>query len=163
MVVRLRFFMLVIILLGITSMLYFIWPIMLWALVAIIPFLLVGLYDALQSKLNILRNYPVWGHFRYLLLSIRPHIQQYFIQSDQNGRPFNKEMRDLVYSRAQGTEDNVPFGTQLDVNTPGHTWINHSLTPVKPCLVGTRVKVGGPQCTQPYSASRFNISAMSFG
>lgn len=126
-------------------------------------FIALGCYDILQRRRNILRNYPVWGHLRYLLLKIRPQIQQYFINTDQSGRPFNKEMIDLVRKRSTNTEDNLPFGTQLDVQDVGYEWINHSIMPTRPELETIRVTVGGPRCSQPYNASRFNVSGMSFG
>jgi glutamate synthase domain-containing protein 2 len=163
MVIRQLFYWLnLLFLLGIGIIAYY-WHPILWALVAVIPLIILGLYDIFQKGKNILRNYPIWGHWRYLLLTIRPQIQQYFINTDQSGRPFNKEMRDLVYQRAAKTEDNMPFGTQRDVGTPGYEWVNHSMAPTEPKIECTRVIVGGPQCQKPYSASRFNVSAMSFG
>jgi len=141
----------------------FIWMKIWWFLILFLPLFLIGIYDIMQTKENILRNYPIWGHWRFLLLKIRPQIQAYFIETEQSGRPFNKEMRMLVYDRAQQTEDNLPFGTQADVHEVGYEWINHSMMPVKANIESIRVMVGGPDTTKPYSASRLNISAMSFG
>jgi glutamate synthase domain-containing protein 2 len=140
-----------------------IWAPVLYFYILFIPLFLLGIYDIFQTKSNILRNYPVWGHWRYILLLIRPQIHQYFVTSDQNGRPFNKEMRDLVYHRAHKTLDVLPFGTQRDVNAVGHEWINHSLHPTSPDPACMRVQVGNAECKKPYLASRLNISAMSFG
>jgi len=139
------------------------WPVADYLFIALGIFFLIGLYDIFQTKSNILRNYPVWGHWRYILLSIRPQIHQYFVASDQSDRPFNKEMRDLVYNRAHKTLDVLPFGTQKDVSYEGYEWINHSMRPTKPKSDTLRVKVGNEQCRKPYIASRLNVSAMSFG
>ena len=163
MIVRLWFYIIFAALFSALFITAFFWMPILWALIVVGPLFLVGIYDILQKESNILRNYPVWGHWRYTLLRIRPQIQAYFIETEQSGRPFSREMRMLVYQRANQTLDTMPFGTQRDVHEVGYEWVNHSIAPKEPDFVTTRVMVGGPQCTQPHSASRFNISAMSFG
>ena len=77
--------------------------------------ILIGLRDAFQTRQTIRRNFPVLGHFRYLLESIRPEIQQYFIERNTDGMPFSREDRSIVYQRAKGDLDSLPFGTQQDV------------------------------------------------
>lgn len=139
------------------------WPPFSWVYVIVVPLFLVGVYDVLQKRHNILRNYPLMGHWRYILLSIRPQIQQYFIMNDQNGRPFNKEQLDLVTNRAEKKLDELPFGSQLDMDSPGYQWINQSLCPTVANEHAGVIKVGNEQCSQPYIASRLNISAMSYG
>jgi glutamate synthase domain-containing protein 2 len=124
---------------------------------------LVGIYDRIQTKVAILRNYPVIGHLRFMLEYIRPEIRQYFIEGDNDETPFSKEQRTLVYSRAKAVPDQIPFGTTLDVMAPGYQWINQSLMPTHLPSHDFRVEIGGKDCTQKYSASIFNISAMSFG
>jgi glutamate synthase domain-containing protein 2 len=124
---------------------------------------LLGLYDITQRKVSILRNYPVIGHLRFLLEFIRPEIRQYFIEGDNDQAPFSREQRTLVYSRSKAVSDSIPFGTTLDVMAPGYQWINQSLLPTKIASHDFRISIGGKDCTQPYSASIFNISAMSFG
>ncbi len=163
MVVRTWYYICALVLLVATVIVSIFHPDFWWAMIVIGPLVILGIYDIVQTHSNILRNYPVWGHWRYLLLSIRPQIQQYFINTDQSGRPFNAEMRKLVYDRSNNREDNMPFGTQRDVHGIGYEWVNHSMTPTKPSLECARVVIGGPECTQPYSSSRLNISAMSFG
>ena len=69
------------------------WPGYLWAAVLIIPYIIIGFYDLFISKSNVLRNYPVIGHLRYGLEFISPEIRQYFIETNQSGRPFNREHR----------------------------------------------------------------------
>jgi glutamate synthase domain-containing protein 2 len=123
----------------------------------------IGLYDLQQAPHSVLRNYPIIGHLRFMLETIRPEIRQYFLESETEASPFSRAQRSLVYSRAKGATDKRPFGTQLDVRAIGYEWINHSIAPTR--LVGHdfRVAVGGKDCTQPYNISLFNISAMSFG
>ena len=122
----------------------------------------VGVYDLRQVKRAVLRNYPVIGHLRFLLEYIRPEIRQYFIESDTEAAPFSRSQRSLVYQRAKGEPDKRPFGTQLDVGARGYEWINHSLAPTTLPTHNFRITIG-PERAQPYSASVFNISAMSFG
>lgn len=134
-----------------------------WFLIFLTPVILVWIYDIIQTKRSILRNFPVLGHIRYVLEFLRPEIQQYFIASDEEERPFNRETRSIVYQRAKNVRDTVPFGTERDILQVGYTWVLHSLNPKHSSAVEPRVSVGGPDCKKPYSASRLNISAMSFG
>ena len=124
---------------------------------------LVGIYDLQQSHHAILRNYPIIGHLRFMLETIRPEIRQYFLESETEASPFSRAQRTLVYTRAKGQSDKRPFGTQLDVRAIGYEWINHSIAPTHLAGHDFRVKVGGKDCTQPYDISLFNVSAMSFG
>jgi glutamate synthase domain-containing protein 2 len=123
----------------------------------------VGLHDVLQTRHAILRNYPILGHLRFFFEHIRPEIRQYFFEADTDGRPFAREQRAIVYQRAKGEMDSKPFGTQNDVYAEGHEWMLHSMHPREVAPQEFRITIGGPQCAQPYSASVFNISAMSFG
>jgi glutamate synthase domain-containing protein 2 len=123
----------------------------------------VGYYDLTQTKHAVLRNYPVIGHLRYMLEYIRPEMRQYFVESDKEAAPFSRAQRSLVYQRAKGESDKQPFGTQLDVKAPGFEWINHSMQPSVLATHDFRITIGDEQCQQPYSASIFNISALSFG
>jgi glutamate synthase domain-containing protein 2 len=123
---------------------------------------LLGLRDVRQTRHAVLRNYPVIGHLRFLLEFVRPEIRQYFIEADHEAAPFSRQQRSIVYQRAKGEADKRPFGTQLDVQAEGHEWINHSLMPTTLPGHDFRVTIG-PDRAQPYSASVFNISAMSFG
>jgi len=142
---------------------FFYLPEILWSMVIFGPLILLGLHDITQKSHSILRNFPVLGHMRFLLEEIRPEIYQYFVESDTSGRPFSREQRTVVYSRAKNTRDTIPFGTVEDVYETGYEWVNHSLSPKKMGHADVRVKIGGPECKQPYSSSILNISAMSFG
>ncbi|WP_264565042.1 FMN-binding glutamate synthase family protein [Flavobacterium sp. N3904] len=125
--------------------------------------IIIGFFNTIQKKHTILRNFPVLGYFRYLFEMIAPEIQQYFIERSTDGKPFSRNQRSLVYQRAKNIDANTPFGTQLNINTIDYEGIKHSIFPAKVNDNLPRVMVGGPACTQPYSASLFNISAMSFG
>jgi len=123
----------------------------------------VGIYDVIQTRHSILRNYPVLGHMRFLFEGIRPEIRQYLIESDQDEEPFSRDDRSIVYQRAKGVEDKRPFGTRENVYASGYAWVTHSIQPVHITTSDFRVMIGGKDCKQPYSASLYNISAMSFG
>lgn len=124
---------------------------------------ILGIYDLVQTRHSVLRNYPIAAHIRFLLEEIRPEIRQYFFEDESGGTPFARKKRSIVYQRAKGQLDKVPFGTQLDVYGTQYEWLNHSIAATAPSSEPFRVQVGGPDCRQPYSASVFNISAMSFG
>ncbi len=141
----------------------YIWPPILLSLIILGPLIALGLTDLFQTNQAIRRNFPILGHGRYLMEMIRPEINQYFVESNSDGRPFSREDRSVVYQRAKGQTDTLPFGTQSDVNQVGYEWVNHSLAPVHANEENKRVRVGGPSCTKPYDASVFNISAMSYG
>ncbi len=142
---------------------FFLWPPGLWSLILVGPLLLVGFVDYFQKTHAVRRNFPLIGNFRYLFEAIRPEINQYFVESNQDGVPFSREARSIVYQRAKGVLDTLPFGTQVDVYAPGYEWVDHSLAPTRVDPESLRVKIGGPDCRQPYDASLLNISAMSFG
>ncbi|UEX76391.1 FMN-binding glutamate synthase family protein [Spiribacter halobius] len=122
----------------------------------------LGIYDLLQTRRAVSRNYPVLAHLRYFLESIGPEIRQYFIEADTDERPFSREQRSVVYQRAKNVLDKRPFGTLQNVYAEGYEWINHSVAPTEPDPKTFRVTIGR-DCPLPYRASVFNISAMSFG
>src|SRR5690606_31841415 len=132
------------------------------ALVVFSTLCATGVHDLRQARHAELRNYPVIGHLRFLLEYIRPEMRQYFIESDAEAAPFSRAQRSLVYQRSKGEQDNRPLGTHLDVSLAGYEWINHSMQPTRLADHDFRLTIG-PDCAQPYNASVFNISAMSFG
>ena len=125
--------------------------------------LLIGVYDVLQRRHTILRNYPVLGHFRFLLELVRPEIRQYFVETDIDAFPIARIHRSYIYEEAKSETATVPFGSQLDLYSQNYKWMNHSCFPVAASGEGFRVTIGNQQCRQPYSASLLNISAMSYG
>lgn len=140
-----------------------VWTGALWLLALVVPYLSIGLYDIFFSRSNVLMNYPVIGHLRYMLEFISPEIHQYFIEGPHDGRPFNREQRKIIYNRAEGKSGTMPFGTQYDLMENGVEFALHTLAPVSPADISFRIEVGGPLCKKSYSASRINISALSFG
>ncbi len=139
------------------------WPPVLWVLVVVVPLLALGCFDAFQREHTIRRNFPLIGHARYLFEQLRPEIQQYFIESNIDAFPIEREFRALAYQRAKGELDTKPFGTQRDVYQAGYEWAAHSIDPVAPLEQEPRIAIGGPDCRILYSASLLNVSAMSFG
>jgi glutamate synthase domain-containing protein 2 len=124
----------------------------------------IGSYDLLQTRRAVLRNYPLIGHIRYFVESIRPEIRQYLLEGDDEKLPFSRAQRSLVYQRAKNASSEKPFGTLADVYEEGYEFIGHSLQPRPEADPDSfRIKVGGAQCAQPYAASVLNISALSFG
>jgi glutamate synthase domain-containing protein 2 len=124
---------------------------------------LVGLRDLAQSRHSILRNYPILGHMRFALEKIRPELQQYFIERNYDGRPYDRDTRTAIYERAKGIKDEQAYGTERDVAEPGYEWLLQSIHSSDPPKDPPRVIIGGPQCTQPYEMALLNVSAMSFG
>ena len=123
----------------------------------------LGIHDLVQKKHSILRNYPVIGHMRFLLEDIRPELQQYFIERNYDGRPYDRDTRSTIYARAKGTNEEQPFGTERDVNEIGYEYLVHSTAPEPVAAEIPRVRIGGPDCTAPYEMALLNVSAMSFG
>jgi glutamate synthase domain-containing protein 2 len=123
----------------------------------------LGTHDLVQARHAVLRNYPIVAHLRFLFEAIRPEIRQYFFEDEKDGRPFSRDKRAVVYQRAKMELDKRPFGTQRDVYAKGFEWVRHSMVPRPLATSPFHVQVGGPDSLQPYDASIFNISAMSFG
>ncbi|MFI6023703.1 FMN-binding glutamate synthase family protein [Streptomyces sp. NPDC051287] len=133
---------------------------------AALPLTLVGalgVWDLAQRRHSVLRNYPVLGHARFLMERIRPELQQYFIERNFDGRPYDRDVRSIVYERAKGTDAEEPYGTERDVYRPGHEFLVPSMAPRSVPEIPPRVRVGGPDCGRPYEMALLNVSAMSFG
>jgi len=136
-----------------------------WIVIAVLAGLLsaVGVHDVLQRRHSILRNYPLLGHMRFILETVRPELQQYFIERNYDGRPYDRDTRTAVYERAKGVKDEQAYGTERDVAEPGYEWLLQSIHSFDPPQEQHRVRIGGPDCTQPYDMALLNVSAMSFG
>ena len=137
----------------------------LWLFVIVGPIIVLGLIDVFQKKQALKRNFPLLGRTRYMAEWLRPKIYQYFVEPDTDGRPFSRLNRNIVYQRAKKVNDTTPFGTQLQVYEEGYEWMNHSIAALDGHDLNPdpRMLIGSKDCTQPYSASIFNVSAMSFG
>jgi glutamate synthase (ferredoxin) len=135
----------------------------------------VAAYDMLQKSHTIKHNFPIIGHFRYLLETIGPELRQYWVANDKEERPFNRSERTWIYASAKGQNNNFGFGTTESLYEPGYPIIKHSMFPFPedqfksfgadksaiPCakiLGGVR---GRAKAFRPRSI--INISAMSFG
>ncbi|WP_118973529.1 FMN-binding glutamate synthase family protein [Taibaiella koreensis] len=160
---RTLFFRLLVPLFLAATVLAWFYPVWLWLPVVLAILLIIGLANASQGSHTILRNFPVLGYFRYFFEFISPELQQYFIERNTDGRPFSRQQRALAYQRAKNIDATTPFGTQLEVNAADYEGLRHSIYPAPVLKELPRIVVGGPQCSQPYSASLFNVSAMSFG
>jgi glutamate synthase domain-containing protein 2 len=124
---------------------------------------LMGLYDLFQKKHTLWRNFPIIGRIRWVMEELRPFFRAYMVESETEGRPFNHEQRAMVYRRAKNVSSVEPFGSHLDIDKPPYEWLAHSIAADHPKETDPRILIGAPGTAQPYSASVFNISAMSFG
>ena len=138
-------------------------PLRLAAFLGCLAWALQGGYERYYCISNLRRNYPVLANLRYLLEYIRPEIQQYFIANNVEEKPFSRERRNMIYRRAKGANDTLPFGTEQEILAEGYRSLLHSFKAVHVAEEHKRITIGGEQCKKPYSASRLNISAMSFG
>lgn len=134
-----------------------------WTLWVTIPILLITLWDFLQPRHTLRRNYPLIARLRWLSEDLRPYVRSYFIEGDLEGRPYSHDERALIYARAKNELDTHPMGTELDVYSDEYRWLGHSIVPNADIPEEWRLPIGGPDCKQPYSSALLNISAMSFG
>ena len=143
----------------------FFWIDVLFAFLIVGPLVVMGIQDMIQTRQSLKRNFPVLGRLRYVFEDLRPKIQQYFVESDTDGSPINRNDRSVIYQRSKKQVDTTPFGTQLNVYAEGYEWMSHSIVPVDFHKIDhhPRSLVGNKDCKQPYAASLLNVSAMSFG
>ena len=138
-----------------------------WWLIAAVPLVALsalGVYDYFQTRHSILRNYPLTAHFRFMLEELRPEIRQYFLEPDTEGKPYPRTVRSLIYERAKLENEEVAFGTRMEVRAEGYEWMTHSIAAREvPDTPPPTVRVGSDQCTSPYDMALLNVSAMSFG
>jgi glutamate synthase domain-containing protein 2 len=125
----------------------------------------LGLADLAQTEHSLRHNFPLFARARWVAEHLRPFVRQYLLESDMDGAPINRMFRSIVYQRAKGDLDTVPFGTRVDTDREGYEWIGHSIAALNLADLDRdpRVRIGGPDCARPYDASILNISAMSFG
>jgi glutamate synthase domain-containing protein 2 len=94
---------------------------------------------------------------------VAPELHQYFVESNTDGKPIDRNHRSYIYARAKLENETHPFGTELDINNENFKWMQHSIYPSQRLDKPPREKIGNAACANPYEASLFNISAMSFG
>jgi len=143
----------------------FFWPTFLWAFALVLPLIFIGIYDMIQTKHSLWRNYPLLARWRWIMEALRGPMHQYFIEAETGGAPTNRMFRSVVYQRSKKNLDTLALGTKIDVYRVGYEWMDHSLSALRESEIkdDLRVLIGGKDCLQPYDASLFNISAMSFG
>ncbi len=128
---------------------------------------IVGMYinDITQNTHTIRKNYPVIGRFRYFFEHMGEFFRQYFFAHDREEMPFNRADRSWVYRAAKNIDNNVGFGSTLNINEPGTLIFLNSPFPIQESDASLPSSVTiGPFCQTPYSThSIFNISAMSYG
>ena len=156
-----RYFLPALLLAASAALLFY--PPLRWLLVLVVPLTVLALVDFFQHRHNLRRNYPLIARTRWLFEDLRPFLRSYIVESDTEGRPFSIDERALVYARAKGDIDTHPMGTELDVYSEEYEWLGHSMVPRENCPHSWHVRVGGPDCKQPYDSSLLNVSAMSFG
>jgi glutamate synthase domain-containing protein 2 len=141
------------------------WIYALVAFVIVVPLIWMGIVDMIQVKQSIRINFPLLGRLRYVFEEFRPKIQQYFVESDTDGAPINRNERSMIYQRAKKQVDTIPFGTQQNVYAEGYEWMTHSISPCDFHKLdhNPKIRFGGRECQQPYDCSVLNVSAMSFG
>lgn len=160
---RYGLFAIVIVLAIASAVLAFFEPWFVWPLIVLIPLVILGFWNVVQTHHALMRNYPLLAHIRWLFEHLRPYLRQYIVEGDLEGRPIHRDARKLVYERAKNDPGVQPFGTELDAYSAEFEWITHSISPSAKTDEPFRLTIGGPQCAKPYSASVLNISAMSFG
>src|SRR6187402_3985829 len=106
---------------------YWIWALLGFVIVG--PLVVMGVEDMVQTRQSLKRNFPLLGRLRYVFEDLRPKIQQYFVESDTDGSPINRNERSVIYQRAKKQIDTIPFGTQLNVYAEGYEWMTHSINP----------------------------------
>lgn len=132
-----------------------------WWAAAAVPLLLlapVAVHDLVQRRHSLLRNYPLLGHLRYAMEALRPELQQYFIERNFDGRPFDRDTRSIVYERAKGTDAEEPFGTELDLYRAGSEYLVPSMARGRCAAIRPGSGSAGPSApgptTWPCSTSR---------
>jgi len=136
-----------------------------WLFWIVVPLIAIGVYDMFQTRHSLWRNFPLVSRGRWVMEFFRPFLRQYLFESETDGAPVARMFRSVVYQRAKGARDTIPFGTKVDTYREGYEWIAHSVSAItaNAHAATPRIQVGGPQCQQPFAASVLNISAMSFG
>lgn len=150
-----------------------------WAVIAIVlvaVLVAVAVYDLLQQRHAVLRNFPVIGHLRYLLERIGPELRQYIVTDNDSERPFSRDQRGWIYASSKRADSTSAFGTDNRFESDAdYLVIRHSAFPLPdPGLPRTNApghddvagKVIGGYHGREGSfrpASFVNLSAMSFG
>ena len=147
------------------------WP---WWLYLLLIIVLIAIRDIFNKEHTIKHNFPVIGHFRYLLESIGPELRQYIVANNREELPFNRRQRSWIYASAKLENNYKGFGTDQDQHEPGFVFVNPTMIPfvltrdhpnrVDPTFCPCAKVMGLGRRKRPYRpASIVNVSAMSFG
>ncbi|PIB31553.1 glutamate synthase [Gaetbulibacter sp. 5U11] len=146
-----------------------------WWLWIIIVLVIIAIRDIIQKKHTISHNFPIVGHFRYMLEKIGPELRQYLVANNREELPFNRIERGWIYASAKKENNYEGFGTDRDIYAHQHIFINNAMMPYKvednhphasdktflPCA---KVMGAYNKRRKPYRpGSVINVSAMSFG
>lgn len=127
--------------------------------------LVLAIYDRVQTKDAIRRNYPVIGRFRHLFSTLGEFFRQYFFAMDREEMPFNRAQRDWVNHASEGGSNTLAFGSTRNLFIPGTAiFVNAPFPPLDNQYASTEPMQIGPTTRHPFAApSFFNISGMSYG
>jgi len=131
-----------------------------------IPFItLLAIWDLIQKKHAVLRNFPLVGHLRYIAEGLGVFLRQFFYARDREELPFNRAQRTWIYKAAKNVNTEIGFGSTRDLRPIGSIYFVDAPFPVLgQDAVETREVIIGPHCPNPYKTkSLINISAMSYG
>ncbi|MFI4897465.1 MAG: FMN-binding glutamate synthase family protein [Phycisphaerales bacterium JB059] len=137
----------------------------------------LAVYDLIQRRHAILRNFPVIGHFRYWLEAVGPELRQYIVTSNNEERPFSRDQRTWVYASSKKENNYFGFGTDNELESaPGYIILKHSAMPLREAVEG---EIGGGElhpipCAKVLGEARGRakafrpeslvyVSAMSYG
>ena len=130
----------------------------------------------MQRKHAILRNFPIIGHFRYLLEAVGPELRQYIVTNNNEERPFSRDQRRWVYTSSKQRNEYFGFGSDNELElannyiivkpsvfpyqeTSGRNWKDENYPiPAGKILGGSRQR---KQAFRPPSI--ISLSGMSFG
>src|SRR5262245_29354899 len=103
-----------------------------WLIVAIVAVVaLVALHDVTQRRHAIIHNFPIVGHFRYILETVGPELRQYIVTGNNEERPFSRDERRWVYASSKHENDYFGFGTDNDLEqSPNYLIVRHSAFPI---------------------------------
>jgi glutamate synthase domain-containing protein 2 len=149
-----------------------------WLLAAIAAALgALFVYDLVQRKHALLRNFPIIGHLRYLLEAIGPELRQYIVVDNNTEKPFSRDQRRWIYTASKGVDTHFGFGSDNDLEESasyliikqspfpllgphpgqsGYDGLSHA--PAAKVLGGAR---GRTKAWRP--TSLVNVSSMSYG
>lgn len=91
---------------------------------------IIVIYDLLQKRHAILRNFPIIGHLRYIFETVGPELRQYIVTNNDEERPFSRDQRRWVYASSKKENNYFGFGTDNDLElTPNYLILKQSTFP----------------------------------